>query len=357
MNSLALKEIARELLFSPEPEHQRIAAIDLYRLFSRITGIQRFADHPQDSIETVVPAGKAISPADAASCILDFARTVEFLRGAYAALRAAKSRFSERPIEVLYAGCGPFAALAVPLATQFTADEVQFTLVDMHDRSLHCAQHLFRVLGLSDFVRQWIRADAASYVHDSGKPLHMVVTETMQRALENEPQVAIVLNLAPQLCPNGILVPEKISIDACLFDLNEEFVVRPFGSNPALAACGNSRAGRRRLELGQVFEITAKSAHDLRVARKDGALLADDGFPPIVLDVPRPPNTPLHLMLRTTITVFGTAVLHEYESGITQPLILHALGVARPGGRIAIQYVLGEKPGFKCWWVCSEVRA
>jgi hypothetical protein len=244
-----LKEIADVLLFSDHPGNCRDAAIKLHSLFLTLTGMDGVTGNPADSIGTILPAGKALSPQDAASCILDDARTSEFLRGTFAALLAAQKRFSQRPIEILYAGCGPFAALVIPLTTQFSAADIRFTLLETHQRSLESARRLFRSLDLDAFVRHYIQADATSYVHDSNRPLHMVITETMQ-----EPQVAIALNLVPQLCPGGILIPEKISVDACLFDLKTEFPT-PSGSNEAAPHSKALDSPRVRIELGRVFEI------------------------------------------------------------------------------------------------------
>ena len=68
-----------------------------------------------------VAGGKAIAPRDAARCVLDFARTVTFMRGVHAAVAEARRRFPGTPVEILYAGCGPLAPLALPVVTALDA--------------------------------------------------------------------------------------------------------------------------------------------------------------------------------------------------------------------------------------------
>lgn len=113
---------------------------------------------------------------------------------------------------MLYAGCGPFAPFALMLATRFEPSEVRVTLLDVHSWSLECARRLFETFGLADFVRAYVCADAATYTWPRDLPLHVVLTETMQHALQKEPQVAVTLNLAPQLSDGGILVPVSRSM-------------------------------------------------------------------------------------------------------------------------------------------------
>jgi hypothetical protein len=334
-----LKQITDELLFQGDPGKLHAAVILLHSLFSGITGIDDNSDNPADSFDILLPSGKAISPKDAARCTLDSIRTYKFLRGIHAAVLEARKRFPQGPIEILYVGCGPFAPLAIPLTTQFKASQLQFTFLDIHGRSLASVQRIMQTLGLSAFVRDYIKEDAASYRHRG--PLHMVFIETMQRALENEPQVAITLNLAPQLCRGGLLIPEKITVDACLYDPDKEFLTRPAETNESAASSDALKPDRVRINLGRVFEIPSGNSFDFRENTR---------LPMVMLDLPIEGDERLKLMLATTVTVFKSFVLDEYESGITCPVMLHDFGSIEYGARIELQFSLGKKPGLKYRW-------
>ena len=336
-----LKKIADELL-SANIEHSKVKAPveQLFLLFSDITTPEAGAFCHHDTVETLLDQGLAISPKVAADCMHDAIRTAQYLRATHAAVLAAQQRFPNQTLEILYAGCGPFAPLAIPLATQFKPEEIRFTLLDVHQRSLDSARRAFESLGLSAFVRAYHQCDATTYKHPAANALHIVVTETMQSALLNEPQVSIALNLAPQLCEGGILIPESVAIDACLWDLE----YKPAG-------------GMTRIQLGRVIELTLETCRDL--AKKLGCDLSEDQRIP-VRSVETPPDATdtFYLTLLTTIRVFGSFVLSEYESLLTYPIVMHDLGKIRGGMKIEFYYQLGRKPGFKCRLVndSSEAR-
>ena len=145
--------------------------------------------------ETAAADGLAISPTQAAMCAGEFQRTAIFLRGLHDAIAEAVGQQSSRPVRVLYAGSGPYAALAVPLMTIFPPEDVQFTVLDIHPESIASAKSVVRRLGLERSVESFIVADACEYTIPYDGIPDIILSETMSTALEREPQVAIMRHL------------------------------------------------------------------------------------------------------------------------------------------------------------------
>jgi hypothetical protein len=314
-----LHAITDQLLFSEDNTKLTRAARQLYHLFLKIAG-SLDSDH-----DSQLPDGRALSASEAAQCVLDVARTAKFLRGVFAAVSKAQQQFPGKRIEVVYAGCGPFAPLIIPIAKRFDPAIVRITLIDIHQESLDSVQRLVEVFGIQEHIRSFQQEDASSYTHDL--PIDILIVETMQRALVAEPQVAVTLNLTKQLRREGILIPEEIAVDLAAVNLEKEFT--------------DLDTTKVRIDLGVVFQLTRDSS--LAIDR-DGSFLA------CVKNV-GPLEKHLTLCLFTRIRIFDTIELGYYESGITFIHPLHDLSLSENSNRLEFTYRLGPKPGFAYRWI------
>lgn len=303
---LRLKQISETLLFEEKLGELNNTSLEFYDLLCKIV-----EDIGKE--ETILPTGKAISAEFAARCVLDFARTSKFLRGLRLAIIEAKQRFPNAKISILYAGCGPFATLAIPLCTQFSADEISFDIIDIHQKTLDSAKRVFQYFGLENYVREFIQTDAATF--QAKEKFHVAVTETMQKALEKEPQVAITLNLSKQLKDNGVFVPEKILVEVCLVNLAKEFELN---------------AERERINLGNIIELTKETTE----------------FLPVKIEIPNANSAQFTVALLTKIYTFGSIMLDDYDSGLTYPTFLHDLDKKAFGQTWTFEYMFGKKPKF-----------
>ena len=320
-----LADIASVLLSGGDDDRRsREAVASLDGLFRDITGMREDTLDPRDRSTIPVRSGSAISPLDAGRCLLDARRTTIYLRGVHDAIQKARQRFPGEVIHVLYAGCGPFAPLCLPLLPLLAGQAVRFTLLDMHARAVESVQAILAALRLERANVECLVCDATHYHHH--RSLHVVVSEAMQRALEKEPQVAILMNTAPQLTVGGLMVPEMIAVDAVLTNL-----FRELGGHGAVPGPWSGR-----VPLGRILEVD----------RERVCTWAESGvshLPPARIALPSVVAAQYSLVLATTIRTFGGHVLREYESGLTHPLMVHGL---HAGEEVEFTYHLGEKPGF-----------
>lgn len=161
---------------------------------------------------SALEGGIALSSQQALDCMQDPLRTVRFIKGTYHAILAAISRFPNQKIELLYAGCGPGAPIVIPLLSMFSSEQVSVTLLDITESSIASVSEIILQLKLENYIRDIVLADAILYKFPEGIPLHILVSETMDKGLTKEPQVRIIQNLAPQLVENGLLIPESIDL-------------------------------------------------------------------------------------------------------------------------------------------------
>ncbi len=273
-------------LLDPSDGIQELNAVrELSEIFREITG----GDEKLLGSFIDTRSGRALSPKSAADCFYDVTRVQVFLRGICDAVREAQKRFPNEKIKILYAGCGPFAALGVLLASQFSPKEIEILPIEIQEVSAECARQVIKVLGLELYMPEVIHGNAAKYRNDGQSP-HVIVTETMYQGLLNEPQAAITANLAPQLKEGGIFVPERVDVSAWL-----------------ASEKGGLSLGQ---QLGTLACLRADSRSELRSMVDAGVNGRFEIFPF---------SERQNVILSTRVKVFGSHNLTDYDSLVTMP--------------------------------------
>lgn len=304
----------------------------LNELEPKILDLISFERHMQDIGKGYISldSGKAISPIQAAFCLKEYTRTRMFIKGLHTAiLEQLAHAETNQPVRVLYAGCGPYALLALPLAALFPPEQLTFTLLDINEESLASATSLFTALKLSESLQDVIQTDATKFeLPNSYKP-NIIVTETMNVALGKEPQVSIARNLVTQ-APDAILIPQNIAIEATLIDLSKEHVFLDSNHTGVIP-----QTQRDRIWLGTVFTLNKQTIN----AWKD---ITTPQLPANAIDIPNfaEKYTP---MLLTNIDCYANHSLRDYDSSLTTPTRLPTQ--TSPANKcIQFAYTLGRDP-------------
>ena len=317
------------------------AALDAFvSLCSDVSGIVPDTSFDAWAEDSLLESGVAVSPQAAAYCALDYQRSIVFMRAVHAALSALKARAGGARVKVLYAGCGPFGTLLLPLLDSFSPGELEITLLDIHQNSLDSVKQLLTHFELHKHVIHYVLEDASHYTHE-GK-FHLVIAETMQKSLEQEPQFAVTANLASQLLPSGVFIPQSIEVTLCMANLEREKELLDRSENidrQLLASVA------RRCLIATVFTLTAESVADRARLAQYRALTDGFALEPTVVEIPMLADAVgFDAVLFTRITVFEHYCLGDYESQITLPSKCHELRRVASGERYRVEYQLGGYP-------------
>jgi hypothetical protein len=266
------------------------AVHEMYSIYLDYTTIS-ITDQNDDYI--MLPSGKAISPASAAHCLLEMVRTTKFIRGINKAINDKLQSVSQ--VRILYAGCGPYAALVTPLLTLFSSNEVIVDLLDINEKSLMSVKGILSGLALESFADQYFLEDAATF--KINREYDMVISETLNSALRNEPFVAIYQNMLTQIGNECLFIPQQVVVD---------LKQNTRGKWNALTGCVENQV---RINHAEIMNVNAISAQF--------------GLPSMKLKIFNPyMDEKTELKLYTTVKIYDDQVLVEGESAFNMPLKL-----------------------------------
>ncbi len=304
---------------------------DLYSLLLEVSGFDPEKNESRDNIK--LKSGTAIGSTWAAMCIHDIIRTQRFLKAIHQAIKDKLEAQPGSPVQILYAGCGPFATLISPLLTLFEEDQIKCTFIDINPVSIESLRNTLKVLNLESYIQKIELCDILEYEIDPINSPDIVICETLQAGLRKEPQVAIYLHLGPQVKESTIFIPEKIEVHAALLDSNLD-QKRMMGELKDHESCIQILAPLLTLEKS-TYQLIDKHHDDSCIHFATKILIPQElhGFD--------------RICLLTKIKLYKDIELDYWESPLTIPIQYSSLSTQHAGKLVHIHYELSSEPEFK----------
>ncbi len=217
ITALNIKEkvsaLLKDSLKQPEVESIINEIHSYFRELIQLTGFDQNMEHLA-AVNTA--KGKALGLNHAAQCLLDYKRTVKFLKAMVMAIKEKQQKHPDKTINIFYAGCGPYAPFVTLIAPLFSPKKIQFSLLEINDKSLEYAKSLIKKLELTNYVTNYYTADAVTFKIPEPEKYHILFSETLDALLYRECYVPILFNLLPQLPKDTTVIPENVLIKMSL---------------------------------------------------------------------------------------------------------------------------------------------
>jgi hypothetical protein len=284
--------------------------------------------------------GIGISPNEAMRCFQGTSRTAKYIKAIYHQVKLLINQYPERPVELVYAGCGPWGSLITPLLVLFKPQQLQVTFIDIHIPSLNSLKKIIESLGYGSVVSNYVHQDATQYQHT--KKIDLIVTETLYNGLHSEGIVSIIRHLAHQLSEKGGIIPKRVVIDAHLIDMKSELaLLRNFdfalGQVPT-----KTQLLENRMFLGNIFELSKDTLDVIDEQRMH--VKPSDNLSCKAFHLPNI-NNEQHFAISTRLYLTDDIVLDEYENGITHPFHM-SLSRKYIGKNVSFEYQCVPPVGF-----------
>jgi predicted RNA methylase len=238
----------------------------IHNFFEEITSVSGYEFDVKRMAAVPTASGMALSLNHAAQCLLDYKRTVLFLRGIVTAINDKQKLNPGKIVEIFYAGCGPYAPFISLVAPLFSSKEVQFTLLEINKDSLDLAKKVINALELSDYIKAYHLADAVLFQLPDPEDYDILFSETLDALLYRESYVPILRNMLPQFSDEITLIPENVRLDLN-FKIEEENTLKEVYAGPVFdtrkaISTDNELANTTTQFPAVKFELDSKIKHN-----------------------------------------------------------------------------------------------
>lgn len=324
-------DVTQILLSAPKGAVDKADIKAMVDYLGTVTGILTSTDMNQ-SDKTETASGVAISPVQAAKCFEETVRTQLFAQGVAQAI-SEHTAANNTPARVLYAGTGPYATLLIPLLAVSDNLPVEVTLIDIHQENIDAVHKLINHFNLGHYNIRTHHADATLWQPQSPQErFDIVISETMTALLKREPQVYIFKHLVQFLAPEGVLIPQQVSLKAWLTQ-------------------GENEAANTEL-LGEFFCLEKSTS--LALSQDDFSCFSSG------LTIPDKDCSGYTVKLTTDIRVYGDLVLTEGDCSLNIAFNFSPYDVVLTANEtIQFNYVAPSSPDFsivfpKAQWQYSD---
>lgn len=302
--------------------------------------------------------GLVMAVKDAINTVNDIYRVKAFIRGIDQALA---HHTENRPLQLLYPACGPFAPLLMPLISYYQQrnigpQQLRITLIDLQPGAIKVLSQLVDDLGLGDYIQAIHCMDVMDYQPD--QPIDILIMEALQHGFSREGHLAFARHLSQFLSPDAIMVPEKLTVNAFLNVGQREYIDQWTAQERTHSTLVDPAIQQERTPLGEIFTLTLDSLRNLNVIPLgDSAELVECNQIRIPTDIENIEKK--SLLLSVSATTFGQEQIEEYDSGISHPMYESSLCIdfvpqvpepddllVKSGDRLKFYYKLTGTPGF-----------
>ncbi len=315
-----LQSIAKKILSNLISEIDFKSTLSEYKnLLLDVTSLDLNRSEHQKNIQ--LENGIAIGLNWASLCLDDTIRTQKFIRGTKLAIDL-KLKEGKKPVQLLYAGTGPFATLILPLLSHFSPEQLQVTLLDVNPASIENVAKIIRHFDFGNHINEIRCADASKTIFKKANKFDILLSETMQHALQRELQVVICSHLLYQMSEEAILIPQSIDLDLVVFSSHDQT------HEPAE-------------RIGEIMKVDVNFLRNQYPIGSNWIYEKQIKLPEII------PSETAVLAISTKIKVFGSEIIEWNESGLTVPYLLTLMRGLPDKNSIELTYAIDPEPGFK----------
>lgn len=306
-------------------------AINLLKKIEAILAIESDNNTDESITDVLLSQGVAINPKLAAQCFTDYLRTHRFMLGTYQCVLQQRNQ-GKKPIRILYAGTGPYATIVLPLLYLFSEEEISITTIEINNNSYTAANRLIRKLKKEEYFDSTLLTDAITYTPN--REFDIIISETMDKALTREPQLAIFSNLINYLSPSGQLIPECIKVDLTASSIYLEKDVPYY--------CFDDKETRQVNHKHRQFidNVIAADRHFFETQ----TLIPNQSLFLKTVKTNHIKENLNELIFTTEVIVFGNVALLEDDSTLTKKYICYSFADMNKGKEFDIHYLNNDSP-------------